>query len=167
MPERTGYRVAVITASDSASRGLREDLSGPAVAALARRHGFEVVSEALFPDDQALLEKEMASIADGGLADLILTTGGTGLSERDRTPEATLAVAERSVPGIAEAMRAFSLTVTKRGMLSRAQSVIRKKTLIINLPGSPKAARENLSCVIEALGHALSILRGEAGDCAT
>ena len=159
------YRVAVITVSDRCSKGEREDLSGNVVREIAEKNGYKVTSYAIFPDEQALLEKEMARLCDEGLADLILTTGGTGFSHRDRTPEATLAVAERVVPGIPEAMRMQSMDITKRAMLSRAVAVIRGKTLIVNLPGSPKAARENLEFVINELKHGLDILTGKEDDC--
>jgi molybdenum cofactor synthesis domain-containing protein len=125
-----------------------------------------VESYAILPDEQQLLESEMKRICDGALADLILTSGGTGFSPRDRTPEATAAVAERLVPGIAEAMRMQSMAITKRAMLSRAIAAIRGRTLIINLPGSPKAVRENLEYIIGELGHGLDILLGRDSECA-
>ncbi|MDR2259286.1 MAG: MogA/MoaB family molybdenum cofactor biosynthesis protein, partial [Treponema sp.] len=159
-------RIAIITASDKGFRGEREDQSGAVIREIAEKAGYRVESYTLLPDEQPLLEAEMKRVADQGLADLILTTGGTGFSPRDLTPEATLAVAERIAPGIAEAMRAHSLGVTKRAMLSRGTAVIRGKTLIINLPGSPKAVRENLEYIITELDHGLDILTGEAGDCA-
>ena len=127
--------------------------------------GYQVVSMDILPDDREMLSARMAEIADLGLAELILTTGGTGFSQRDVTPEATEDVIERRVPGIPEAMRAFSMTITKRAMLSRATAGIRKKTLIINLPGSPKAVRESLEVVMDSLGHGIEILTGEAGEC--
>ena len=154
-------RVAVITSSDKGFRGEREDLSGPAVKEIMEAAGYEVVSVEVLPDDRGMLSARMAEIADMGLAELILTTGGTGFSQRDVTPEATEDVIERRVPGIPEAMRAFSLTITKRAMLSRATAGIRKGTLIVNLPGSPKAVKECL----ESLGHGIEILVGEAGEC--
>ena len=158
-------RVAVITSSDKGYRGEREDLSGPAVKEIVEAAGYQVVSMDILPDDREMLSARMAEIADLGLAELILTTGGTGFSQRDVTPEATEDVIERRVPGIPEAMRAFSLTITKRAMLSRATAGIRKKTLIINLPGSPKAVRESLEVVMDSLGHGIEILVGEAGEC--
>ena len=158
-------RVAVITASDKGYKGEREDLSGPAVKEIVEAAGYQVVSMDILPDDREMLGARMAEIADLELAELILTTGGTGFSQRDVTPEATEDVIERRVPGIPEAMRAFSLTITKRAMLSRATAGIRKKTLIINLPGSPKAVRESLEVVMESLGHGIEILTGEAGEC--
>ena len=120
----------------------------------------------LLPDDREMLSEKMAQIADENLAELILTTGGTGFSPRDITPEATEDIIERRVPGIPEAMRAYSMTITKRAMLSRATAGIRKKTLIINLPGSPKAVKESLEYIIDALGHGIEIMTGEAGNCA-
>ena len=158
-------RVAVITSSDKGYRGEREDLSGPAVKEIVEAAGYQVVSMNILPDDREMLSARMAEIADLGLAELILTTGGTGFSQRDVTPEATEDVIERRVPGIPEAMRAFSMTITKRAMLSRATAGIRKKTLIINLPGSPKAVRESLEVVMDSLGHGIEILVGEAGEC--
>ena len=120
----------------------------------------------VLPDDREMLSKRMAEIADSGAAELILTTGGTGFSQRDVMPEATEDIIERRVPGIPEAMRAYSMTITKRAMLSRATAGIRKGTLIINLPGSPKAVRESLEYIIDALGHGIEILTGEASNCA-
>ena len=158
-------RVAVITSSDKGYRGEREDLSGPAAKEIVEAAGSVVVSMDVLPDDRGLLSARMAEIADQGLAELILTTGGTGFSQRDVTPEATEDVIERRVPGIPEAMRAFSLTITKRAMLSRATAGIRKRTLIINLPGSPKAVRESLGVIIDSLGHGIEILTGETGEC--
>ena len=157
-------RVAVITSSDKGYRGEREDLSGPAAKEIVEAAGYVVVSMDVLPDDRGLLSARMAEIADQGLAELILTTGGTGFSQRDVTPEATEDVIERRVPGIPEAMRAFSLTITKRAMLSRATAGIRKRTLIINLPGSPKAVRESLGVIIDSLGHGIEILTGETGE---
>ena len=161
-----GRRVAIIVSSDAGARGEREDLSGPEIRWIVQENGYEVVSCVILPDEQELLEKEMKRIADGGLADLILTTGGTGFSARDCTPEATLAVAQRLVPGIPEAMRAYSLQFTKRAMLSRSAAGIRAQTLIVNLPGSPKAVRECLEYIITELGHGIDILTGEASNCA-
>lgn len=159
-------RAAIITASDSGYRGDREDLSGPVIREILEKEGYEVTAMELLPDDRAMLAGKMRKIADSGSADLILTTGGTGFASRDVTPEATEEVIERRVPGIPEAMRAYSMTITKRAMLSRATAGIRGKTLIINLPGSPKAVRESLEYIIGALDHGLEILSGEASDCA-
>ncbi|MBQ8562404.1 MAG: MogA/MoaB family molybdenum cofactor biosynthesis protein [Firmicutes bacterium] len=126
---------------------------------------YEIVSEVLLPDDQILLENVLIGMCDGEGLDLILTTGGTGFSQRDITPEATCAVATRNAPGIAEYMRAKSFEITPKAMLSRGASVIRNSTLIINLPGSPKAVRENLSFILPALDHGLDILLGRDGEC--
>ena len=120
----------------------------------------------LLPDDRKMLSDRMKEIADNNMAELILTTGGTGFSPRDVMPEATEDIIERRVPGIPEAMRAYSMTITKRAMLSRASAGIRNKTLIINLPGSPKAVRESLEYIIDALAHGIEIMTGEAGNCA-
>ncbi|MHB8124730.1 MAG: MogA/MoaB family molybdenum cofactor biosynthesis protein [Desulfitobacteriaceae bacterium] len=158
-------KVGVITASDKGSRGEREDLSGPALKELMRDIQGEVVEYAILPDDQKLLSEKMCSWCDDLELDLILTTGGTGFSQRDIMPEATLAIAERIVPGIAEVMRAESLKVTPMSMLSRAVAVLRKRTLIINLPGSPKAVRECWMAIAPALPHGIQILKGEAGEC--
>ncbi|MDR1585845.1 MAG: MOSC domain-containing protein [Treponema sp.] len=160
------YRVWIITASDRGFRGEREDASGALIREIAGAAGYKTAGYTLLPDDQEGLESEMKRICDGELADLVLTTGGTGFSPRDRAPEATLAVAERLVPGIPEAMRAQSMHITKRAMLSRAVAAIRGKTLIVNLPGSPRAVRENLEYFIAELGHGLDILSGRDGDCA-
>jgi molybdenum cofactor synthesis domain-containing protein len=154
------YRLWIITASDKGFRGERKDESGPLIREIAEAAGFETAGYTLLSDDQAGLETELRRICDGHLADLILTTGGTGFAERDRMPEATLAVAERLVPGIPEAMRQQSLSFTKRAMLSRAAAGIRGKTLMVNLPGSPKAVREHLSFVIDELSHGLDMLTG-------
>ncbi|MBS7007771.1 MogA/MoaB family molybdenum cofactor biosynthesis protein [Anaerostipes sp.] len=159
------YRIAVITLSDKGAAGKRRDESGPLVKEMAESEGFQVVSEELLPDGIEPLKSRLAEICDQGLADLILTTGGTGFSERDLTPEATLLVSERQVPGISEAMRRESMKITKRAMLSRGVSVIRKKTLIVNLPGSPKAVRENLEYILDALPHGLGILCGQESEC--
>lgn len=159
-------RAAIITSSDSGYRGEREDLSGPAIREILEREGYQVVSMEILPDDRIMLGEKMKEISDNDLAELILTTGGTGFSQRDVMPEATEDIIERRVPGIPEAMRAYSMTITKRAMLSRAEAGIRKKTLIINLPGSPKAVRESLEYIIGALDHGIEILTGEASDCA-
>jgi molybdenum cofactor synthesis domain-containing protein len=163
--ENVPYKVWVITASDKGSRGEREDLSGPLIRGIAAEAGYIEAGRTLLSDDQPALERELKRICDEGLAELILTTGGTGFSPRDCAPEATAAVAERLAPGIAEAMRAGSMAVTKRAMLSRAVAAIRKSTLIINLPGSPKAAKENLELVLPELRHGLDILTCREGEC--
>lgn len=158
-------QVGVITASDKGARGEREDLSGPTLAKLVQEIGAQVVDYVVLPDDQALLEETMRLWTDERNLDLILTTGGTGFSMRDVTPEATLAVADRMVPGIAEVMRIESLKVTPKAMLSRAIAVIRKQTLIINMPGSPKAVRECFMAIAPALPHGIQILKGETSEC--
>ncbi len=166
---RTGprpFQAAVITLSDKGAAGQRRDESGPAIAARLTREGYEVVEQLLLADDRAALQKQLIRLADQRQLDLILTTGGTGFSPRDITPEATMAVADRPAPGIAEAIRAASLAVTPRAMLSRAVSAIRGKTLIVNLPGSPKAVAESMEVFLPQMPHALTLLRGEGGDCA-
>lgn len=160
------WQAAVITLSDQGAAGLREDKSGLAIAERLRENGYEVIEQLLLPDDRARLEKELIRLCDQRQPDLILTTGGTGFSARDITPEATLAVAERQVPGIAEAIRAVSMRITRRAMLSRAVSVIRGKTLIINLPGSPKACMESMDVFLDTLPHGMGLLRGTVHDCA-
>lgn len=164
--ERRIFKAAILTASDKGSRGEREDLSGPAIKEIIEPEGYEVTVYKVLPDDQETLENEMKRIADEGLADIIFTTGGTGFSLRDVTPEATIAVSDRLVPGIPEAMRAYSMTITPKGMLSRAAAGIRKQTLIVNMPGSPKAVKESLEYIIGPLRHGLEILLGEASECA-
>ena len=159
-------RAAIITSSDSGYAGEREDRSGPVIREILEANGYDVVYTVLLPDDRKMLADEMARIADTGMAELILTTGGTGFSPRDCMPEATMDIAERMVPGIPEAMRAYSMTITPRAMLSRAASAIRKQTLIVNLPGSPKAVRESLEYIVPSLQHGLEILTGEASNCA-
>lgn len=159
-------RVAIITSSDSGAKGLREDKSGPLIQSIVEELGATVVSYTLLPDEQAQLAEAMAEIADKEQADLILTTGGTGFSQRDCMPEATLEVVTRQVPGIPEAMRAYSMQFTGRAMLSRAMAGIRRSTLIVNLPGSPKAVRETLQYIYPHLVHGIEILTGTATDCA-
>ncbi|KIR02020.1 Molybdopterin-guanine dinucleotide biosynthesis protein MobB [Lachnospiraceae bacterium TWA4] len=160
------WRAAIITSSDTGYRGEREDLSGPAIKEMLEANGYEIVKMIILPDEKEMLSNEMATIADKNQADLIVTTGGTGFSPRDCMPEATLAIVERVVPGIPEAMRAYSMQYTKRTMLSRAAAGIRKSTLIVNLPGSPKAVRENLEYIIHELDHGLGILTGKETNCA-
>ena len=161
------YTAAVITVSDKGSRGERVDTSGPAVRAIAEAHGFEVVYTSIVPDEPEQIRAELIKCADELKISLVLTTGGTGFSPRDITPEATLAVVERETRGIPEAMRAESLKITPRGCLSRSAAGIRGRTLIVNLPGSEKAAKENLNAVIEALEHGMDMLASEgSADCA-
>lgn len=159
------FRAAVITASDRGYAGEREDVSGRVIREMLVQAGYEVAHYKLLPDDRALLAAELRRLCDENQAELVLTTGGTGFSRRDCTPEATLDVAERNVPGIAEAMRTESMKITNRAMLSRGVAALRGGTLIVNLPGSPKAARENLACILPALEHGLSILTGRDGEC--
>jgi molybdenum cofactor synthesis domain-containing protein len=160
------FRAAVLTVSDRCFRGERPDEGGPLVAEILKNAGYDVFYASIVPDEQTDIEAVLKELADGGTAELILTTGGTGFAPRDITPEATIAVCDRLCPGIPEAMRAASVLVTSRAMLSRAQAGIRKGTLIINLPGSPKAAKENLEAVLPALDHGLVILSGKTADCA-
>ena len=159
-------RVLILVSSDSGYRQEREDLSGPVIREIMEEQGYEVVGIRIFPDEQKMLEAQMIQTADRGEAEMILTTGGTGFSPRDCMPEATKAVCQREVPGIPEAMRAYSLQFTGRSMLSRAAAGIRNMTLIVNLPGSPKAVRECLEYIAPHLGHGIEILTGEAGNCA-
>lgn len=160
------YRAGIVTLSDKGAAGEREDLSGAVIREILEQAGFEVVSYKILADEGEDLKTELVRLSDEVKCDLVLTTGGTGFSPRDVTPEATLAIADRNAPGIAEAMRAYSMTLTKRAMLSRAVSVIRKSTLIINLPGSPKAVRESLEYILDTLSHGLEILSGKGGECA-
>ena len=160
------YHAAVLTVSDRSFRGERPDAGGPLVAELLKNGGYEVTVTAIVPDEQAQIEEKLCQIADSGEIQLLVTTGGTGFAPRDVTPEATLAVCARLTPGIPEAMRYASMQVTNRAVLSRAQAGIRKGTLIINLPGSPKAAKENLEAVLPAIGHGLEMLSGRPADCA-
>ena len=159
------FTAAVVTVSDRGYAKLREDVSGPRVAELLMEAGYEVMERALVPDEQSMIERVLCEFADEKNIALIVTTGGTGFSPRDVTPEATLAVCERRADGIPEAMRAASLALTPRAMLSRAAAGIRGRTLILNLPGSPKAAEENLSAVVNTLAHGLLMLRGDQADC--
>ena len=160
------YRAGIVTLSDKGAAGEREDKSGAVIREILEAAGYEVAAQSLLPDEGEALKKELIRLSDQVQCDLVLTTGGTGFSRRDVTPEATMAVAERNAPGIAEAIRAYSMTVTKRAMLSRGVSVIRGGTLIINLPGSPKAVRESLEYVLDTLPHGLDILSGRGGECA-
>ena len=158
----TPFRAAILTASDRSFRGEREDKSGPKIAEILTSHGYQIGSTTLLPDEEDGLAEALIRISDKEQPDVIFTTGGTGFSPRDRMPEATKRVGERDVPGIAEGIRAYSLTITPRAMLSRAVSVIRGRTLIVNLPGSPKAVSECLEYLLPVLEHGLGILRGEA-----
>lgn len=154
-------RFGILTLSDRSSRGERADASGPALAALIQAEEWLVVKQALLPDDEAGIRETLISWADSGEIDVLLTTGGTGFSPRDVTPEATRAVIQREAPGLAEAMRAASLKITPHAMLSRVVTGVRGKTLIINLPGSPKGAVENLQVIVPVLPHAVQLLQGD------
>ncbi|NMB09373.1 MAG: molybdopterin adenylyltransferase [Tissierellia bacterium] len=160
------FKVGIITVSDKGSRGEREDLSGKVIKEILEKNEYSVEVWDIIPDEKEQIEEKLIDFSDNKKLDLILTTGGTGFSKRDVTPEATISVATKLVPGIAEAMRAYSMTITKRAMLSRATSVIRDDSLIINLPGSPKACRETLEYLISELDHGLKILKGQDGECA-
>ena len=154
-------RFAILTVSDRSSRGERPDVSDPALAELVKSQGWLVVRQAIMPDEIDVIKQTLQAWSDSGEVDVILATGGTGFAPRDVTPEATRAVVERLTPGLDEAMRAASLRVTPHAMLSRAISGIRKRTLIINLPGSPKGALENLQVVIPVLPHAIQLLAND------
>lgn len=160
------FKVGIITASDKGSKGEREDISGRLIKEMMSSNGYEVKEWKVLPDERAEISKEIINMSDNLKLDLILTTGGTGFSPRDWTPEATLDVIHRQAPGISEAMRYYSLKITPKAMLSRGISGIRGETLIINLPGSPKAVEENLQFILPPLKHGLEILKGIAGECA-
>jgi molybdopterin adenylyltransferase len=153
-------RFAILTISDRSARGERPDLSGPALTQVVQEQGWQVVRADLLPDDQALISERLSTWCDSGEVDIVLTTGGTGFGPRDVTPEATETVVERDAPGLAEAMRLASLNLTPHAMLSRAKAGIRKSSLIINLPGSPKGAVENLRVVLPVLAHAVQLIQG-------
>jgi len=157
---------AILTVSDRAARGERADRSGPALAVWLAEHSAIVVSTRILADDQTEIAAQLAAWADSGAYDLILTTGGTGVSPRDRTPEATLGVLDCVIPGLAEAMRAESFKKTPHAALSRAVAGVRKQALIVNLPGSPAAAIENLAAVWPAISHAVDKIQGDTSDCA-
>ena len=160
------FKVAIVCMSDKGSKGEREDISTQVIERIIIENGYEVSEKILIPDEFQLIKDTLINLCDNNLVDLILTTGGTGFSKRDVTPEATEEVIEKRVPGIPEAMRAYSLTITKRAMLSRATAGIRKNTLIINMPGSPKAVEESLNYIVSELKHGLEIMVGSASDCA-
>jgi molybdopterin adenylyltransferase len=159
-------RTAIITLSDKGAKGEREDESGMVIREMIRTVGAEVRHYEMLPDERPLIEASLARLADSCEIDLILTTGGTGVAPRDVTPEATREVIDRELPGMAEAMRAASLLKTPRAMISRAIAGIRIQTLIVNLPGSPKAVRENLAVILPALEHAIEKIQGDPSDCA-
>lgn len=161
-------RVAIVTLSDKGSRGERIDVTGQKLKEIFEKHlSYETVYYNMLPDTYEEICEELKKLADEDIADLIVTNGGTGFSKRDITPEATLAVIEREAPGVAEYMRAKSFEITPKAMLSRARCGIRKGSIILNLPGSPKGATENLNFVIDALVHGVEILKGAAVECAT
>lgn len=160
------YKAAIITLSDRCSKGVRKDLAGPLLALRLEAMGFEITEQSVIPDEKDQLTQKLISIVDTQNPDIILTTGSTGLSDRDIAPEGTMAVADRNAPGIAEAIRAYSMQFTDRAMLSRGVSVIRKQTLIINLPGTPDACSQSLDCIADVLSHAIGLLRGFKYDCA-
>lgn len=161
------FTAAVVTLSDKGYKGEREDKSGPAACTMLTEAGYEMIESILLPDGEEKLKKELIRLSDQRQVNVIFTTGGTGFSERDVTPEATKAVCDRMAMGIADAIRVHSLSITDRAMLSRAVSGIRGKTLIVNLPGSPKAVREGLEYILPPLAHGLGILRGTEGECGT
>lgn len=160
------WKAAVVTLSDSGYKGERKDRSGPLLCDILTEKGYIIEKKILLPDEKQKITDCLCRLCDEDKIDIVFTTGGTGFSPRDCTPEATMEIAERNVPGIAEVMRLSSLKITPRAMLSRGVSVIRGQTLIINLPGSPKAVRENLEAVLPALDHGLAILTGRDGECA-
>jgi molybdenum cofactor synthesis domain-containing protein len=161
------FRAAVITVSDRGSRGERKDTSGPEIAGMLEAQGMEIVSRLLVPDERDMISQALIEMCDTNKIDLILTTGGTGVSPRDVTPDATRDVIDREIPGIAEEMRRQSVLVTPNAMISRAIAGIRGRALIINLPGSPRGARENLGFLLPALNHAMEKIQGDERDCAT
>jgi molybdopterin adenylyltransferase len=158
-------RTAIITLSDKGSAGERVDESGQVIRELIAELGASAVHYEILPDEKSRISETLKRLSDSGNIDLILTTGGTGVAPRDVTPEATLAVIDRELPGMAEAMRAESLKKTPHAMISRAVAGIRKQTLIVNLPGSPKAVRENLAVILPALSHTIEKIKGDPSDC--
>lgn len=157
-------RVAILTISDSAAKGQREDASGPAVVAFCRGLGWEIIETLRLADEQAAIREQLSAIADAGRADVILTTGGTGIGPRDNTPEATVAVADRIIPGVSEEMRRKGMEKTPTAVLSRAVTAVRAHTIIVNLPGSPKGAVESLESIAHLLPHAVHVLHGARHD---
>ena len=157
-------RVAILTISDSVARGIRQDASGPAVRERCLGLGWEIISEAVLPDDSSFVRDRLTTLADGGQVDLILTTGGTGIGPRDSTPEATAQACQKLLPGIPELMREFGRKTNKHAVLSRALAGVRQNALIVNLPGSPRGATESLDAVADLLPHAVEVLRGARHD---
>ncbi len=164
-PNDAPIRAAVVVMSDKGSQGLREDKSGPKAEELLSSAGFDVVERVIIPDDKERIKRELIRLCDQRQAELIVTSGGTGMALRDNTPEATLEVCDRQVPGISEAIRAESMKYTKRAMLSRGVSAIRGRSLIVNLPGSPKAVEESLEVILDTIGHGILLMRGTDGEC--
>jgi len=160
-------RAGVLTLSDKGSRGEREDLSGPEAARMLRAIGIETVHSEVVPDEADIIAAKLVEFADVRKLDLVVTTGGTGVSPRDVTPDATLAIIDREIPGMAEAMRRESMLKTPHAMISRAVAGIRGTTLIVNLPGSPRGVRENLAVILPALQHAIEKIKGDPADCAS
>ncbi len=159
-------KAGILTLSDKGARGERTDLSGPALSKWLSSRGVETVAYEMIPDESGLISEKLAEWSDSGTLDIILTTGGTGVSPRDVTPEATMKILERTIPGLGELMRFRSLSKTPSASLSRAVAGIRGKTLIINLPGSPKGAVENIEAVWDAVPHAVAKIQGDPSDCA-
>jgi molybdopterin adenylyltransferase len=157
-------RVAILTISDSAAKGERQDASGPAVVAFCRGLGWEIDETLCISDDDAAIRQKLAAIADSGRADIIFTTGGTGIGPRDNTPEATMAIADRLIPGVSEEMRRKGMEKTPTAVLSRAVTAVRARTIIVNLPGSPKGAVESLGSIAHLLPHAVHVLHGARHD---
>ena len=164
-PKDAPIRAAVVVMSDKGSQGLREDKSGPKAEELLSSAGFDVVERVIIPEDKERIKRELIRLCDQRQAELIVTSGGTGMALRDNTPEATLEVCDRQVPGISEAIRAESMKYTKRAMLSRGVSAIRGRSLIVNLPGSPKAVEESLEVILDTVGHGILLMRGTDGEC--
>ena len=158
-------RTAIITLSDKGSAGEREDESGKVIRDMMGGIGADVVHYEILPDERPRIEETLAGLADSGTIDLVVTTGGTGVAPRDVTPEATRSVIDRELPGMAEAMRSESMKKTPHAMISRAVAGIRKQTLIVNLPGSPRAVRENLAVILPALPHTIEKIKGDPSDC--
>lgn len=154
-------KIAILTISDRSAAGQRQDTAGPKLQAVVEEQGWQVAKTGIVPDEKQVIQDKLTEFADGGGVDVILTTGGTGFAQRDVTPEATQAIIDRPAPGLAETMRAESLKITPHAMLSRAVAGIRGTTLIVNLPGSPKGAVENLQFILAVLPHAVKLLQDD------